>query len=157
MARARAACRAGTCARRGHEHLVSRVAEKKMVPSWMSGRTNAHLLQELRKPLRCARRLDRRRGRKAQSSPESQRARPLSDSCFRDETACSVDVLLTRCAAPGWADRCRGYPEPMDMVTDRVFPKKEVGGPSWVTLGPQFAMKACSDATKASPIARARA
>jgi hypothetical protein len=38
------------------------------------------------------------------------------------------------------------------MATDRVFPKKEVEGPSWVTLGPQFAMKARSDPTKASPI-----
>ena len=36
------------------------------------------------------------------------------------------------------------------MATDRVFPKKEVGGPSWVTLGPQFAMKARADRAKAS-------
>jgi hypothetical protein len=38
----------------------------------------------------------------------------------------------------------------MDIVTDRGFPKKEVGGASWVTLGPQFAMKPRSDATKPS-------
>ena len=41
------------------------------------------------------------------------------------------------------------------MVTDRAFLKKETMWPSWVTLGPQFAMKARSDARKASRIVSA--
>ena len=79
-----------------------------------------------------------------------------STGWFRDEPPWSVDVFLTRCVAPGWADRRHGCRMGSGMVTDRAFRPSEVRGASWVTLGPQFAMKGRSDRVKGQRMKRAR-
>ena len=45
----------------------------------------------------------------------------------------------------------------MDKVMHPVFRGPKVTPPTWVTLGPQFGMKACAERPKASRIARAMA
>ena len=76
------------------------------------------------------------------------RSYPLGASFFYRLFPCSVDVLLTRCAAYGWGDRCRRCREGSVMVTESLFKSSEVRGARWVTLAPQFAMKGRSSATK---------
>ena len=77
--------------------------------------------------------------------------------CFRDETACSVCRLFTLVLGPGpGAPRTVVGMGPV-TVMGPSFRGSNATPASWVTLGPQFAMKPAADRAKLERIASAMA
>ena len=79
----------------------------------------------------------------------------IPTGCFRDESPCSVCMLFTPVLGSGRADRSGGPRVGWGMVTGSGFAGSHVTPPSWVTSGPQFAMKLVSDAAKLDRIVSA--